>query len=1029
MVRFPQKLLIPTAARPLIERPVQFARLTEAISKHRATILIAPAGWGKTSALGQWAKNAPFPIAWYTLDSSDRDPSLFMTYLLNAIAPFAPAAIAQAQQVAQARPQELPDLMREAAATIASANQEFALILDDLHLLIEAGEAIPEHKLILEFLATLIDYAPGCHLVLASRTLPRTIPGLVRQIALRRVAVLDFLALQWSAEDIQLLAAQQGATTLALEEANALVERYNGWVMGITLALDQQQQETAFSTTGSASDIQDVYAFLAEQVIAPLPLELQQFLEATSILDDMSVERCNRLCERNDAAALFDELIARGLFLSRRGGWLSYHALFRDFLRDRLAHDPARERQLLQRAGDLYADEDDIERAISCYTRIKNNEAAYQLLQSAVPRFRQRSQQLVLLRCFDHLRESSLSSRTALPPELLLQQARVYGDLAFWERAYVTLDVIETLGDQALRWAARILRADLLTIQGDRIAARASLNSIPPIESLPGTLHLNARYTAGRLAILEGTIAQAIALLNAAVDEVSLALITVDRSEMIAQIYDLLGYAYGVQRQQSEAIRCIQRADAYWELSGNNGRRAITLNNLGSLAIDEWRLADARSALTTGLALAEESGRRREETNVRLSLADLELAEGNFTEAAAQYEQAYKLALQTQVFAQQHMAICSAAWAAGIIGNVNNVRTWLERIEPDTYLPALLRGRLLLTQLRVALIEGTAIATLKPQLAELTTLNAMLGPIEQAALLLLQAEHAHQQGHNEQIDWSQLQRMVSPLPDALFQPFIAPHKNLLASAPATLGLAQRVALPRKASAFRWSVRGLGNFSCLLDDQPCHLSVLHRAIVVRLLDAGPAGLSVERLWEDVWGDEHVSQSAVHKAFSRIRKQTELEAVASHGHCSIRSDWQQISYDVQRFERALAEPPGIDALQRAISSYGGEFLLGAVASAHTWAEARRNYLQQRYLNAMEQLALIYEQTTPEEAILLYQQVLQIDPRREQTANRLMELAAQIGNRALVASTYSRLNDALESINLTPLPSTVSLYRHLR
>jgi DNA-binding SARP family transcriptional activator len=318
---------------------------------------------------------------------------------------------------------------------------------------------------------------------------------------------------------------------------------------------------------------------------------------------------------------------------------------------------------------------------------------------------------------------------------------------------------------------------------------------------------------------------------------------------------------------------------------------------------------------------------------------------------------------------------------------------------------------------------------METQLAELATLHAMLGPIEQAALLLLQAEQAYQQGRSEQIDWSQLQRMVSQLPDALFQPFIALHSRLLASAPASLGLAQRFALPRKVSAFRWSVRGLGSFSCLLEDQPCHLSVLHRALVVRLLDAGPAGVSIERLWEDIWGDVHVSQSAVHKAFSRIRKQTELDLIASHGHCSIRSDWQQISYDVQRFERALAEPPGIDSLQRAISSYGGDFLLGAVASAHTWAEARRNYLQQRYLNAMEQLALLYEQTAPEEAILLYQQALQIDPRREQTANRLMELAAQIGNRALVASTYSRLNEALESINLTPLPSTVSLYRHLR
>jgi ATP/maltotriose-dependent transcriptional regulator MalT/DNA-binding SARP family transcriptional activator len=1030
MVRFPQKLLIPTAGRSLVERPDQLARLNATIINHRATVLIAPAGWGKTSALGQWAQQAPLPIAWYALDRADRDPFQFMAYILSAVAPFAPAAAAQAQHIAQAHPREFPNLVRDAAGSIAEVSQPFALILDDLHLLTDSDEdGSAEHKLILEFLANIIDYAPACHLVLASRTLPRSIPGLVRQVAQRRVAVLDFLALQWSAEDIQRLAAQQHAAPVDAAAAGTIAERYNGWVMGITLALEQAQQGETMRSLGGANDGQEVYAFLAEQVIAPLPVDMQQFLEATSVLDDLSVERCNKLCERNDSAKLFDELSARGLFLSRRGAWLSYHALFRDFLRDRLAREPERHRQLLQRAGDLYAAEEDIERSIACYTEVGNHKAAYALLRTAVPRFRQRSQQLVLLRCFDLLRERSLGSRSLMPPDLLLQQARVYGDLAFWERAYVALDLIESLGDQAMRWAARILRADLLTIQGDKVGARASLNSIPPIESLPGNLHLNARFTAGRLAILEGNTAQAIALLNTAVEDISLTDATVERSDTLATIFDLLGYAYALQRRNIDAIRCVQRADAYWQVSGNNGRRTLTLNNLGSLAIDEWRLIDARNALTTALALAEESVYRREEANIRLSLADLELAEGNFTESLAQYKLAYAQTQHTKVLSHQYTAICGVAWVAALSNDKTSAENWLARLEPDAYLSTLLRGRLLLTKLHIALLENHLLVSTQNLFSEVAAVAATLGPIEQVALLLLQANKMYQEGSIAQINWVQLKAAITPFPDALLQALVALHSALFAVAPAELGIVHRVTQPTKPDMPRWSITSLGNFSCLVEGQPRHLSVLHRAIVTRLLDAGPGGVSIDRLWEDVWGDEYASQAAIHKAFSRIRKQTELEAVASHGHCSIRSDWQQISYDVQRFERALAEPPTIESLQRAIDSYGGEFVLGAVASAQTWVEARRNYLQQRYLHAMEQLALLYEPSAPERSILLYQQVLQIDPRREQTATRLMELAAQVGNRALVASTYTRLSEALESLSLTPLPATVSLYRHLR
>ena len=91
-LRFQQKLIIPAASRPLVERPRLLADLEEVITTRRVVALAAPAGWGKTTALAQWAARSALPVAWYTLDAADRDPQLFLDYLLHSVAAFVPGA-------------------------------------------------------------------------------------------------------------------------------------------------------------------------------------------------------------------------------------------------------------------------------------------------------------------------------------------------------------------------------------------------------------------------------------------------------------------------------------------------------------------------------------------------------------------------------------------------------------------------------------------------------------------------------------------------------------------------------------------------------------------------------------------------------------------------------------------------------------------------------------------------------------------------------------------------------------------------
>ena len=160
-LRFQHKLSIPTAAYQLIERAPVLDRLDQAITTKQVVALGALAGWGKTTVLAQWAARAALPVAWYTLDSTDRDPQLFLDYLLHAVAAYVPDAADLAKQLSSITPQALPDLFRAAALAIAAVSQPFALILDDYHVLEDdALPVLPGMELIFDMLAQLAEYAP-----------------------------------------------------------------------------------------------------------------------------------------------------------------------------------------------------------------------------------------------------------------------------------------------------------------------------------------------------------------------------------------------------------------------------------------------------------------------------------------------------------------------------------------------------------------------------------------------------------------------------------------------------------------------------------------------------------------------------------------------------------------------------------------------------------------------------------------------------------------------------------------------------
>ncbi|MDW8212678.1 MAG: tetratricopeptide repeat protein [Roseiflexaceae bacterium] len=1065
-LRFQQKLIVPTSARPLIERPHVIAQLDRAIRSKRVVALAAPAGWGKTTALAQWVAKKTMPAAWYTLDRADRDPQVFLDYLLHSVADLAPGTAEIAARLAETPPQGLAEISQQVALAFANASDHFALILDDVHVLEDdQSQPIPGVSLVFALLASIAEYADKCHLVLASRTLP-ALHGMVRMIAQQRAAVFDYSILQFQRADTQRLAGITAGLTLSDEAAERLTAAVGGWVTGIVLSLDQPPANGSFATGQQMVDqhladlavqrdviieanTSQVYAYFAEQILTPLPADLQRFLEDTSILQDLSPHRCDRLRSATDSAEYLDEIKRRGLFVSSRAGWVSYHSLFRDYLRSRLARDPQRRQALLRAAGDLYAAEEDIERALDCYLEAGDEQQALNLLRSAVPRLRQRSRQTTLLACFERLHRARLTGErpdrdTALflpalparppsiPPDLLLAEARVYSDLALWERAYLALQIAEATGNAQIRAEAQILLAEVQVLQGDHARAQQTLRMVEA-DVLDDRLRLEYAMAAGRAYIMAGEIAAAIMELEQAHTIAAKRIDTMDNPGPLADIYDNLGWAYATQGDRQSAIRYLKRADACWQTSGNQGRRALTLNNLGVMTMEEGRYTEAHTAFTTGLAIARHARLRREETVLLCSLAELYLRQGDFEQSINRFTEAHTLATNFDIANSAETAAAGALWAALLAGNTALASAWHD-VAATMTAPSQpeVRGRLALARAMLALQQADPdLERLSGFLAEATACEASLSDEERAYAALLRAELAFScaDWHRAADAWERFAARAGALSEPLLHRFATVHRTLFEAAASHTSFAARVIDAfRRSAPTRWQITALGGFTCLVDGRPVELSQLHRALLVRLLDAGPQGLAVERLWEAVWGDDHVSMPALHQALRRLRLQTRLIVSAREGAVAIRSGWNAIDYDVRELERALETPTRPESIQRAMALYRGEFLPGAPLSAGLWVEARRAHLQQRYLDAIEQYAHSIERDSPQQAMFYYQHILQIDGCREHTAAQLMRLAARYGNRTLVTATFEHLKGALRALGASPEPGTAALYQQL-
>ena len=350
------KLNVPGPRPGLVPRPRLSERLDEGL--RRGLVLVcAPAGYGKTVLLAEWAQRSQVPAAWLSLDGGDNDPARFWRHAIAAL-DRVHAGIGErvGPLLGPPAPPSFEPLVTALINELAAGpgGDGVLLVLDDYH----AISSQPVHASV----GFLLEHRPpGLHVALASRADPPL--ALARLRARGQLTEMRAADLRFTAGEAAGLLEQTGAGPgMALPEAAvaALVARTEGWAAGLQLAalsLRGQEDVATFvaAFTGSHRYVLD---YLAEEVLERQGEQVRAFLLETSVLDRLSGELCDAVTGRTGSQALLEQVERAGLFLvplDEVRGWWRYHQLFADLLRARLqAEEPGQVAQLHRNAARWY---------------------------------------------------------------------------------------------------------------------------------------------------------------------------------------------------------------------------------------------------------------------------------------------------------------------------------------------------------------------------------------------------------------------------------------------------------------------------------------------------------------------------------------------------------------------------------------------------------------------------------------------------------------------------------------------------
>ncbi|MBN2118447.1 MAG: tetratricopeptide repeat protein [Anaerolineales bacterium] len=642
------KVHIPHRRRELITRTRLIDAIYEQLEK-RLLLIVAPAGYGKTSLLADLAQQSELPVSWLSLDALDQDPQRFLRYLIAAITERFPgfgrdslAALESMTSIEQDEERLLVAITNEINAQI---NEHFILILDDYHLV--SGVAFINH-VISRFLQLTGEHV---HLILSTRNLPN-LPDAPLMIARNQVGGLSFEELSFCPEEIQQLFQQNNGMLLSWQDAETLVKETEGWIAAIHLTNGHPGTLPQLHPLESTRELFD---FFSKEVLLRQPEQVRRFMLMTSVFDAFDVSLCERVLEplvegqHFDWPVLFETVRTGNLFsapIDSAGRWMRYHHLFQHFLRSQLQYEqPALAWHIQQNLARAYEGQQDWEAALDVYARLDDYENQARLLTHTSMIFVLAGRILTLANWLDKLPGDVVSSHPALVSLL----GTVHATRGDNRQALELFDLAESKlreSGNEVEWTTTLVRrAEVCRQLGNYDRAQKDVEQI--LELTKGSPLRDMQYTFSEALRIKGLVLFALGHMKESLTWLQEAL-RACQSFGIKNNVPILQTDLGVvhRRLGEPEITAQYYASALqaWENAGNTGWKARLLNNLGMLYHMTGRLEEAYPLLQDALKTSEQSGYARTQTNVLISLGDLLADLSDYAAAYSYYDSALTLA-------------------------------------------------------------------------------------------------------------------------------------------------------------------------------------------------------------------------------------------------------------------------------------------------------------------------------------------------------------------------------------------------
>jgi ATP/maltotriose-dependent transcriptional regulator MalT/DNA-binding SARP family transcriptional activator len=1066
-----------------VARPRLLRRLA---GSWKVAVLSAPAGYGKTTLAVQ--ATARREALWCRIHQEDGDPAhLLRTICIAASGLRTAAGRRVAELLVSFRDMDRDGGLLTAALLRALEPERGTriLVLDDLH-------RVADGRASLQWLRRFIEESgPRVRFLITARG---DCPLPLARVALQgRVLTIGAGDLELTAGEQQRLLRETFRLRLPQRERAEWSRALGGWAAGWILAA-QKRRETALpllpASGGGGATATQVFAFLAEDVLAALPERLQRAVLRVSLIEDLDEDAVRLLLGADAGRRFLEEIVRRGLLLRTlqdAGGAQRFHPLFRSFLRERFdATTPPRERTaLLHRFARLLTRRGQTERAIRVLADAGNGEACVDLFErvaAALPFAEAPFDALAL----DLLVDPQVAAAAAQSPWILIGAARAQRKGADSEsslrRTRAATDLFFDRHD--LEGLTRAVRAEarLSWATGRVVEARERMESF--LRRLP------ARARRAR-----GLILQEVADLDLQAGRPAEARRTVLKAESM-----LRGKARPEERAEIRlAMARIAFTEGRWDRYLTDAGRALALyRQIGFFARVQGLLINMGEACTylgeedRAIALLDEAALLHERTQLPANIVlaslgrgracsekgDARAAEGHFaaTREHLRGRDFPLLALQLDVWEGLHHRR---------MGRMRSARELLERATQG------FERQAVPSWLNVARMERALLAGLDGQtepalreLRETAGISHRLGDEKEVARNLLYqarvAQHARRP-HGDQLrralsileteDYLVLLRKIPDVSGPLFAdgaPSLSAERRerALAALPEALrpgtrqaarGTIARARETRRSQgpAIRLSINMLGGLTILVSDQPVGFPRRAAETLLAYLALRPGKpVPIETLADALWPEAPpgAGRNRFDVTLNAARRALEPAAGArgpfrwlrtDSGWCRLEAEGTDV--DVAQFERRAracqpilsrlgreeelrAEARDLTLLREALEVYAGD-LLPALRDAD-WAMGERERLRElamRLRLALGRASVSLRRTGEAEEAAAW--ILAIDPLHEEAHRlRLRALAMRKDRAGLVRAHEVFAREVARELDTSPAPETIALFREL-